>query len=129
MKNRRKLLISLASLLLLGVCLFFVYKGYQNKADGSFTAEIVDLDKKVLESKKIRYHEGDRLEDLLAENFSNVVMKDGMLMSIGSLTTAEDWSVFISIYVDEEMSMYGINDLPYSQYQKISFVETEFVYE
>ena len=61
-------------------------------------------------------------------NFDNVVFENGMLMSIDTFTTPSDWSTFISVYVDDEMSMVGLLDIQFTDGTKISLVMTEFTY-
>ena len=64
--------------------------------------------------------------DLISNNFENVTYNDGMIMSIEKFTTPVDWSKFISIYVDDEMSMVGLADVIFKDGTKISFIITEF---
>ena len=47
-------------------------------------------------------------------------------MSIENYTTPADWSTFISIYVDDEMSMVGLADIKFENETKISLIITEF---
>ena len=75
----------------------------------------------------IEFKTGDTLDKLLQDNYDNVVITDGMIMSIDSFTTASDWSYFISIYVNDEMSMVGLLDIEFTNGTKISFVMTEYV--
>jgi len=55
------------------------------------------------------------------------VISDGMIMSIETFTTPSDWSTFISIYVNDEMSMVGLLDIKFEDGTKISFINTEYV--
>ena len=48
-------------------------------------------------------------------------------MSIETFTTPSDWSTFISIYVNNEMSMVGLLDIKFEDGIKISFINTEYV--
>ena len=50
-----------------------------------------------------------------------------MILSIDKFTTPSDWSTFISIYVNDEMSMVGINEIEFTDGTKISFINTEFI--
>ncbi|MCF0107170.1 MAG: hypothetical protein HUJ53_10430, partial [Holdemanella sp.] len=54
--------------------------------------------------------------------------KDGMLMSIDQLCTPEDFTTFICIYVDDEMSQVGILDIQYKDGTKITFKDTVNTY-
>ena len=69
------------------------------------------------------------LVDLVSNNFSNVTFDNGMIMSIEDYVTPADWSTFLSIYVDGEMSMVGLNDIVFKDGTKISFIITEYNYE
>ena len=95
---------------------------------GTIQIELVDLDGNST-SKSIPFEQGDTLVSLLEANYENVVVENGMLMTIENLTTAADWSYFISIYVNDEMSMVGVMEIAFEDQMKISFVMTEFVYE
>ena len=49
-----------------------------------------------------------------------------MLISIDKFTTPTDWSRYISIYVDDEISNYGVLDIKFIDGTKISFVMVEY---
>ncbi|MBQ3253699.1 MAG: hypothetical protein IJA65_04000, partial [Acholeplasmatales bacterium] len=67
--------------------------------DGKIEVEIVSLDGDVTYEKSIKYNDGDKLVDLVSDNFDNVVIEDGMIMAIEDYETPEDWSTFLSIYI------------------------------
>ena len=96
--------------------------------DGEIKVSIVDIKGTTINEKNITFDKGDALVDLLKDNFDNVVVDNGMLMSIDTLTTPEDWSQFISIYVDDEMSQVGLLEIQYQDGTKISFIMTENTY-
>ena len=48
-------------------------------------------------------------------------------MTFEDYVTPSDWSTFISIYVNDEMSMVGLNDIKFEDGTKISFIITEYV--
>ena len=112
----------------LGVASYFIYDSFTAKSDGSITVEIIKLDGDKANEKEISFNNGDSLVALLEDNFENVIIEDGMLMSIDVLTTPEDWSTFICIYVDDEMSNVGILDIRFNDGTLISFVDTEVIY-
>ena len=85
------------------------------------------MDGTVVSERQIEFNVGDTLDQLLKENYENVVITDGMIMSIETFTTPSDWSTFISIYVNDEMSMVGLLDIKFEDGTKISFVNTEYV--
>ena len=127
-QNIKKVVLTIAAL---GVLVFggmFFSKNFTSTSDGSITVELVELDgtKRV---KEIEFNTGDILLTLLEENYDNVVVENGMLMSIDTFTTASDWSTFISIDVNGEMSMVGLNEIEYEDGMIISLKLTEFIYE
>ena len=101
---------------------------YTSKSDGEIQVELVALDGSIIKEKTIEFNEGDTLEQLLKDNFCNVVFDNGMLMAIEDYTTPSDWSTFISVYVDDEMSMVGLLEVHFTNGTKISLVITEFSY-
>lgn len=108
---------------------YFTYRSFTSKSDGKIEIKVIDLDNTLIKDKEIEYKIGNKLSDLVINNFDNVTITNGMVMTIESLTTPADWSTFISIYINGEMSNYGINDLPFSNGDVISFINTEFIYE
>ena len=104
-------------------------KTFSSTSDGSITVELVELDGSLKSSKEIEFETGDKLLTLIEENYENVVVENGMIMSIDTFTTASDWSTFISIDVNGEASMVGLNEIVYEDDMIISFKMTEFIYE
>ncbi|MGN1277482.1 MAG: DUF4430 domain-containing protein [Floccifex sp.] len=129
MKNSKKLIVTVVVLVAIVAALFGRQILSQSKADGSIQVEVIDLEQNVLQDKSVDFMEGDTLVDLVEENFDNVTIDNGMLMTIDELTTPEDWSSFICIYVDDEMSDVGINDIVVKDGMKVSFIMTELNYE
>lgn len=118
--------LTIISIIILVASYFFIYKKYVSKEEGKIEVVLVDLDGTVVSEKEIEFKKNDTLEKLLKENYSNVVIKDGMLMSIDKFTTPTDWSRYISIYVDDEISNYGVLDIKFIDGTKISFVMVEY---
>ena len=129
MKNFKKIVLTIAALVVLVLGGTIFSKTFSSTSDGSITVELVELDGSLKSSKEIEFNEGDQLLTLLEANYDNVVFENGMLMSIDTFTTAPDWSTFISIDVDGEMSMVGLADIKYEDGTVISFKLTEFIYE
>lgn len=128
--NKKRLIQIIASVLgvlILGVCIFFVTKEFTSTSDGVITVNYVALDDTVIKSKEIEFNEGDSLITLIEENFENFVVKDGMVMSIEDFNTPSDWSLFLSIYVDGEMSMVGIKEIKFKDKTLITFKITEYI--
>ncbi len=97
------------------------------KSDGTVTVEYVSVEGEVIKSKEIAYYEGDTLVQLIQENFENVVIEEGMIMTFEDYTTPSDWSTFISIEVNGEQSMLGIKDIPLADGMNVSLIIT--IYE
>ena len=133
MKDKKKLvtiILAVVAVLALIPAIIFVTNHYQSKGDGTITVEIIDFDgETVIKSKDIDFKKGDTLVELVEDNFTNVTYDNGMLMSIEDYVTPADWSSFISIYVDDEMSMVGINQIEFKDGTKISLIYTVFNYE
>ena len=97
------------------------------KGDGAIIVELLDVDNSMIKSKDIIYYEGDILTQLITDNFDNVVFDSGMLMEIENYKTPADWSTFICVYVNGEMSMVGIGDIVIANGMKISLIITEYI--
>ena len=122
-----KACLTVVGIIVLAVVLVFITSKFVSKDDGKITVEFINGDVKVEEV--IGFEEGESIEDLLKENFDNVVFEDGMLMSIEDYVTPSDWSTFISVYVDDVMSEVGLLQVEFKDGTKISLIVTEFIYE
>ena len=129
MNNLKKIVLTIIALVVFVLGGMFFSKNFTSTSDGSITVELINLDGSVKSSKEIEFNEGDELLTLLEENYENVVVENGMLMSIDTFATASDWSTFISIDVNGEMSMVGLLEIEYEDGTIISFKLTEFIYE
>lgn len=118
------------SVIALGVIILSVYllkDSFKPTYDGTLTVEVVDLDNSIIKTKEIAFNEGDSLIDLISNNFDNVTYDNGMIMSIEDFNTPNDWSKFLSIYVNDEMSNVGLADIVFEDGTKISLKITEFI--
>ena len=129
MKNFKKIVLTIIALVVLVLGGMTFSKTFFSTSDGSITVELVELDGSIKSSKEIEFNEGEQLLTLIKNNYENVVVENGMLMSIDTFTTASDWSTFISINVNDEASMVGLNEIEYEDGMKLSFIMTEFIYE
>ena len=133
MKNKKKLILttilSVVCVVVLILGFILVNNHFKSVSDGEIRITLVDLEKNTISDKKIEFKDGDTIDMILKENYDNVVFENGMIMSIESMTTAPDWSYFISIYVNGEMSQVGLFDIPFTDGMWLSFEMTEFVYE
>lgn len=129
--NIKKLLIMIVSTVVaIGVIVgayFLIAKPFEAKYDGEITVEVLDLEGDTIKSKKIGFKEGDTLVALVEANFDNVLIENGMIMNIEDYVTPSDWSTFLSIYVDNEMSMVGILEIVFKDGTLITFRITEYI--
>lgn len=132
MKNKRKLILTIVLSFVAVVVFVFasimINNHFASTGDGQIQVQLVDLEGNTTVEKEIDFKEGDTLQYLLEDNFDNVIIENGMLMSIEDFTTASDWSTFISIYVDNEMSQVGLLEIQFTDGTLISFVMAEFIY-
>ena len=128
----RKLIVSIIAIVVVVAAVFMLKKPSQTNVvasnNESVEIEIVDIDGKQINDKSIEIEDGDTLASLVEENFDNVKIEDGFLYTIDKLTTPEDWSTFIAIYVNDEMAEVGINDIQLKDGDKYSFVDTKMEY-
>ena len=127
-KQLQTIILAALAIVVLAVTCIMVSRHYASKGDGTIQVELVNLEGVTILEKEVIFNEGDTLAGLLEENFSNVVIENGMLMSIESFVNAPDWSTFISIYVDGEMSMVGLLEIEFVDGTVLSFRMTEFIY-
>lgn len=118
------------SVIALGVIILSVYllkDSFKPTYDGTIIVEVVDLDGSIIKTKEIAFNKGDVLTNLISNNFDNVTYDNGMIMSIEDFNTPSDWSKFLSIYVNDEMSNVGLADIVFEDGTKISLKITEFI--
>ena len=121
-----KIILSVIALGIIVLCVFLLKDSFKPAYDGVINVEVVGVDGSLIKEKEISFIEGDLLVDLVNNNFNNLVYENGMIMAIEEYTTPADWSTFLSIYVDDEMSMVGISDIVFKDGTKISFIITEY---
>ena len=131
-KNKKlTIILAVVAVLALACILWFTLGGGGAKDDGHITVTVQDKEGKVLAEKKIGYKEGDKLTDLVKDNFKNVTYEDSgfgpMIMTIESLTTPADWSSYISILYNGQYAEVGIGSLEFKDGDKIDFVDTVYI--
>ena len=98
------------------------------KTKGTVTIELIDLDDKKVLSKDINFKEKDTLVSIVSDEFDNVLIENGMVITIEELTTDTiNWSVYISILVNGEYSMVGINDIELVDELIVTFKMEEYI--
>ena len=120
MKNK-KVLWAILAVIVIAAAYIAIAKPFTPKGDGSITVRVTDVDQKLIREKKIVFNTGDKLTDLVTNNFDNVVISDHMLMKIETLDTPSDWAQFIAILLNGEMAMEGIETLPYKDGDVLEF--------
>ena len=130
MKKNKFLVVFLS---FIGVLVFVVSslmlnKHFTSNTSGIIKVELINLEGIITKTKDINFKSNDTLPILLENNFDNIVIENGMLMSIDEFTTPSDWYSFIVIYVDNKMSEVGILDIEFKDGTLISFIMSEFTY-
>lgn len=125
MKNL-KLVLAIVAIAVLGVAFYFYNAKPTAKAEGTVEIVVTTLEGENDADKKIDFYEGDDLIALVENNFSNVRIEDGFIYDIETLETPEDFSSFICIYVNDEMSEVGMADIELEDGKVISFVMTAY---
>lgn len=123
-----KTVISIVAVILLVVCGLIATKSFNAKEEGLIKIEVVDINGTLIKEKDVKFKEGDSIIDLVNSSFDGVIFENTMIMEIEGIKTPEDWSTFISIYVNDEMSMVGISEIQFKSGDKISFIETKMEY-
>lgn len=122
-----KIILSVVCVAAVALIIFLGKDAFASKADGEIQFVYVDVEGKTIIDEKIEFNEGQSLVGILQENYDNIKIENGMIMTFEDYVTPSDWSTFITIYVNDEMSMVGINDIQFEDGTKISFVITEYV--
>ena len=128
-QKTKKIIATIVAVVALVAVVFFFAGSNKSDAAGSLNVEIKDLAGEVINSKECEYQEEQTIVEVLEANFDNITMDNGMLMTIDTLTTPEDWSSFIAILVDGEMSPVGLLDIDYQNIELLTFQMTEMKYE
>ncbi len=128
-KNLLAIVSSIIAVIAIILLIIFITKPYQAKYDGTIKIELIDLDDTVIKEKNIRFKENDTLLELVKTNFDNVVFTDGMLLNIEDYVTPTNYETFLCIYVDNKISMVGLNEIKFSDGTVISFIITTNTYD
>ena len=122
-----RIVLSVVCAAAVGLIIILGGNAFSSKADGEIQFLYVDVEGKTVIDEKLEFNEGQTLVEILQENFDNVVVENGMIMTFEDYVTPADWSSYICIYVNDEMTMVGIMDIEFEDGTKISFVITEYV--
>lgn len=124
-----QIIVSVVGVAILALCIVLLSRTFASKSDGEIEVAYINVENEVVKEVKIEFDEGDLLIDLLKENFDNVVFENGMLMAIEDFVTPSDWSLWIAIYVDGQMSNVGLKDIVFTDGTEIDLKITEFIME
>lgn len=134
----KKLIITSVLIAIAGISFFVSDLLKQNDSDGEITIVLVDQIGDIVSSEKYEFLETDTLFDILKENYEvgcadasfhlsteckALPLGSRVLMKIDSVET--DWmNTFIAIYINDEYSNYGIDDIPLKNGDVIKFEYT-----
>ena len=110
-----KIGISVVCVLVLVVCAILIGRQFVPSYDGEITIKLVNVSGEVVNEKTIGFNAGDKLEDLLKENYDHVVLGTdnmaGMLLEIDELKTVMEentWIVYELNGVDPMVGMFTV---------------------
>ena len=110
-----KIGISVVCVLVLVVCAILIGRQFVPSYDGEITIKLVNVSGEVVDEKTIGFNAGDKLEDLLKENYDHVVLGTdnmaGMLLEIGELKTVMEentWILYELNGVDPMVGMFTV---------------------
>ena len=125
-KRVKTLIFAIIAVVIIAISVGFLNSGTKSKSQGTIHIELVDLSGTKIDQKQIEFYEGDTLVRIVEDNFRNVEISNGMLLTIENLITPKDWSSFICIYVNGDMSMVGISEIRLEDKMVVSFEMTEY---
>ena len=110
-----KIGISVVCVLVLVVCAILIGRQFVPSYDGEITIKLVNVSGEVVNEKTIGFNAGDKLEDLLKENYDHIVLGTdnmaGMLLEIEELKTVMEentWIVYELNGVDPMVGMFTV---------------------
>ena len=109
--NLTPILIIIIIAIAFSVISIFAFKAVTSSSNNHIIVEIYNADGTSSTSKKINYQKGNTLEQLLRQNYQNVVVQDGYLIQIDTLVEPKDKSYYIAIYVDDVYSDKGVQTI------------------
>lgn len=98
------------------VLMINIISSYEGATDnGQITIEVIDIDQSIIQSKTINYVKGQTLTMLIETHFNDVIFEETtygpFLKAIEGYVTPNDYSTYLSIYVNELYSVVGINKI------------------
>lgn len=113
--NLLTIILSVISIITIVIALN-VLKDYEGAIDnGQLVIEVLDIDGDIMSSQSILYFKGDTLIRLIENNFDGVMIEETaygpFLKGIEGYITPNDFSTYLSLYVNNEYSMQGISQI------------------
>ena len=126
-KNIFSIVISIIMIAILVVVIILVRKPFMPKYDGFIIVEVVNLENENIKTKEIQYKAGDKLRDLISNNFDNFTVRESeygaYVNSIETIEQDDNLRIYIALFVDGEYATSGLDTLEYSNGMIITFKE------
>ena len=126
-KNIFSIVISIIMIAILVVVIILVRKPFMPKYDGFIIVEVVNLENENIKTKEIQYKVGDKLRDLISNNFDNFTVRESeygaYVNSIETIEQNDNLRIYIALFVDGEYATSGLDTLEYSNGMIITFKE------
>jgi hypothetical protein len=113
--NLLTIILSVISIITIVIALD-VLKDYKGATDnGQLVIELLDIDGDIMSTQSFLYFKGDTLISLIENNFDDVMIEDTFygpfLKAIEGYVTPNDFSTYLSLYVNNEYSVQGISQI------------------
>lgn len=98
------------------VLMINLINSYEGAIDnGQITIEVIDIDQSIIESKTIYYVKGQTLTMLIETHFNDVIFEETVygpfLKAIEGYVTPNDYSTYLSLYINDQYSLLGISKI------------------
>lgn len=135
-KGSLKVILTILTIVVVGlVCYLFVYFA-KATTDGTITVIVENYEGEVLSEEDIRFSEGDTLIELIKKEYDDSFKyNDGAygayVTSIGGIEELNEatYVLYISMYVNDEYSEYGLSTLPFEDGDVITFKLERYDYQ
>jgi hypothetical protein len=125
-----KLVVTFIGIVVVALVGIFLLRENTSETKGNITIEVIDLNGEKVINDKISFKEGDTLLGLLKENYelrSDDSYGSTFIYDIDDVKTGND--TFLGIYVNNEMSMVGVDLIELQDGLIVSFIVTIIDYD
>lgn len=125
-----KIVVTFIGIVVVALVCIFLLRENTSETKGDITIEVIDLNKEKVINDKISFKEGDTLLGLLKENYelrSDDSYGSTFIYDIDDVKTGND--TFLGIYVNNEMSMVGVDLIELEDGLIVSFRVTIIDYD